>query len=497
MMIDKTVQFIFECRNLLFAKSLSILRTYGRNIGVACPTTLSKSDLIDEIISILSNSKEAILPSGRGAPVLDNRVDDKLVEEVHDLMLKYGLVELPPVVKVEEEPKAWKFSFDELFGPAKVSRSDRDSINKDRGDTNRIRFTGQLTTLKGVTYLLPLNCRENMKVPVTISTIQTYGLRKGDVLNCFIEKQGDGYSISGIDTINGYSCENFKRKQDFEEKDVCLPIRKINTYAEAYNSVANKFMDWVVPFGRGHRALLSSPPKTGKTQFLHAVAESASALNTNLTTLVLLIDQSPEVVGQFRKVLPKETFAFSTYEDEPEYQVFIAEYFLDRAKRLSECGQDVLLIVDSFNALAHAFNEIDLSAGGKMLPCGLESKTIHYIKKFFGAARCFAGGGSLTILGAASNETGNPADDVIMSELDSICNLEIYLKEEMSMRHLYPAITASSVYAKYHASMRYFDPTILIKLHADKFMNADITTLYTLLSTSKNEDEFLNVILNS
>ena len=490
MMIDKTIQFIFECRNLLFTKSLSILRTYGRNVGVACPTTLSKSDLIDEIISVLSNSKEAIEPSRRGAPVLDNRMDDKLVEEVQSLMVKYGLIE-PPTASTEILPKPKKVGPINILDPVKISSPPREKNN-----ANRIKFTGQLTTLKGVTYLLPLNCRENMKVPVSISTIQKYGLRKGDVLECFIEKE-DGYSISSVDTINGYSSECFRREQDFEEREVCLPIKKINTYNEAYNSVANKFMDWVVPFGRGHRALLSSPPKTGKTQFLHSVAESASALNTNLTTLVLLIDQSPEVVGQFRKVLPKETFAFSTYEDEPEYQVFIAEYFLDRAKRLSECGQDVLLIVDSFNALAHAFNEIDLSAGGKMLPCGLESKTIHYIKKFFGAARCFAGGGSLTILGAVSNATGNPADDMIMSELDSICNLEIYLKEEMSMRHLYPAIATTSVYAKYHESMRYFDPTILRKLHGDKFANADITTLYALLSASENEDKFLDVILNS
>ncbi|MBQ5930462.1 MAG: hypothetical protein IIX02_06700, partial [Clostridia bacterium] len=215
------------------------------------------------------------------------------------------------------------------------------------------------------------------------------------------------------------------------------------------SSLTAKYMDWVVPFGRGNRGLVIAPPKTGKTMFLEKISAGAATLNDDVTTLVLLVDQSPETVTQFRKVLSKDCLVYSTYEDEPERQLFVADCILKRAKRLAECGKDVLLIIDSLSALAHAYNETEESSGGKVLPCGLESKTVHFIKKYLGSARCLELGGSLTILGSVSNMTGNTVDDVIAAELSSICNLEIRLKEELAVRRIFPAVGTNSVYVKY------------------------------------------------
>jgi transcription termination factor Rho len=135
---------------------------------------------------------------------------------------------------------------------------------------------------------------------------------------------------------------------------------------------------------------------------------------------------------------------YTTYEDDPERQVFVAEYLLKRAKRYAECGSDVLVLVDSLSALARAYNDTDASIGGKMLVGGMESKTIQYLKRFFGTARCFEKGGSVTILGTVTVDSGNPADDLISAELSAIGNYEVCLNEQLARKRIYPAIELSS-----------------------------------------------------
>ena len=173
---------------------------------------------------------------------------------------------------------------------------------------------------------------------------------------------------------------------------------------------------------------------------MQEIARTSGALNNGLRVMTLLVDQSPECISQYRQFADKDNLVYTTYEDDSERQVFVAEFILKRAKRYAECGMDVLLLVDSFNSLARAFNDTDASAGGKVFACGLESKTVQYLKRFLGTARCFEKGGSITILGVVATDTGNPADDLIKAELSAIGNMEVALSNELAKRRIYPAL---------------------------------------------------------
>ncbi len=445
-------EFEFKCREFLSLQSLASLRSYGRLVGVASPTSKKKGELIADIVAVLLEEIPAQERSGRGAPVLDDRTDIKLIQAVEDLKFRYGIGE--DILKGTGYGRL-DFDYKEMIAefkkhPLKFVVNDSQPRTSDQTETDST-YCGQLATYNGLSLLLPLNYAEDgEKVLLAVEFIHHYELKEGDVVTCYIKKQNEIYVVTKITEINGEKADDFKRKQCFENAEVCYPFRKINVYdGQQYTSIAAKYMDFVVPFERGQRGLLISSPKAGKSKFIEKIAPAITALNAGLKTFVLLVDQLPETIGRFRKLIDKDALIYSTYEDEPERQVLVADYLLKRAKCLAECGQDVLLFVDSFNALARAYNETEDSSGGKMLSCGLEAKTVHYLKRYFGAARCLDKGGSLTIFGAVSNETGNPADDVICAELSAISNLEIRLKNELAAKGIFPAIATDSVCVKY------------------------------------------------
>lgn len=487
-------EFIFECREFLSAQSLASLRSYGREVGVVSPTSRKKGELIEEIIGVLSEDIPAQARSGRGAPVLDDRPDMKIVQEIERLKAKYDEAETS-----EGGQRVPNFDFSAMM--ANLKKKPTTFVLNCAGDFECYEdgspklFKGQLATQNGVSFLLPLDyLNDEDKMLIAIDFIRGYRLKEGDVITCCVKRTEQIAVVVRIEEINGVKPDFFTRTVHFEESGVRYPIGKIKTYDGALSASATaKYMDWVVPFGRGNRGLLIAPPKTGKTVFLEKVCAGATQLNDDVTTLALLIDQSPEAVGQFRKILSKDALVYSTYEDEPERQVFVAEYLLKRAKRLAECGKDVLLIVDSLSALAHAYNETEESSGGKMLPCGLESKTLHYVKKFLGAARCLENGGSLTIFGAVSNMTGNPADDLIAAELSSVCNLEIRLKEDLAARRIFPAVGADSVYVQYSEEGR-GEPEVLALLRQVNPAKLSGAQFLSYMEKSVSQEEFKDIL---
>jgi transcription termination factor Rho len=218
-----------------------------------------------------------------------------------------------------------------------------------------------------------------------------------------------------------------------------LPLRFVKTGYNDKVPVAAKAIVWILPLLKGQRACIRSLPKAGKTHLIYDLAMGAHG-QKDLRSFVLLLDQTPETVSRFRKLLPYTELIYTTYETDCDKQVYAAEFLLKRAKRYVESGYDVLLIVDSLNALARAYNETNESVGGKVLAGGLESKTVHYLKKYFGTSRCLEDGGSLTMLCALAEDTGNPADDIIASEVLSLSNYEIALNEKLAQRRVYPSI---------------------------------------------------------
>ena len=254
--------------------------------------------------------------------------------------------------------------------------------------------------------------------------------------------------------INGIDAETFSRSR-FDMMDVCYPFERLQVYEpNKFSKIEHKFTQWLTPLGKGQRGLIISSPKAGKTQYLYSLAQAVKGLNPTVETYVLLVDQAPETVSAFRKLVGDDNLLYTTYDDDPDRQIFVADFLMKRAKCQVESGKDVVVFVDSFNALARAYNDTDESAGGKTFANGLESKTIHYIKKYLGAARQTEKKGSLTILGSVTVGTGNPADEMIATELSTVANLEIRLSDALAYKRVFPALDVALVHCKQEENLR-------------------------------------------
>ncbi len=428
-------EFKYACKEFLSKQGIAALRPYGREVGVAEPTKKNKEELVSAIIAVLAGELSPIPRSKKGAPVKDDFVDPNIHEHMNYLCKRYPIVSETQCDDFDVQTR-----LKELKEHPHVLRvEDPNARILERKEIREI-YKGQLETLNGVSMLLPLNCMDNAdKIIISVELIRVYALREGDVVTCHAEKRNNVLVATEVLTVNELVVDSFKRV-DFDGCNVCFPQKQIHFYSEQYNSVTSKYLQWLISIGKGQRGLVISPPKAGKSTLLLEAASTASKLNKSMRVFTLLVDQSPENIGLFRKLVGGENLVYTTYEDEPERQVFVAEFILKRAKRYAECGLDVLLIVDSFSGLAHAYNETDASVGGKVLPGGLESKTVHYLKRYFGSARCLENGGSITILGSVAVDTGDPSDELLKAQLSAIGNLEISLSDELAKRRVYPAI---------------------------------------------------------
>ena len=448
-MKDKNNEFRYACKDYLQTLSLGDLRIYGRDIGVAQPTTKKKGELIELIVAILTGENSPIGKSNRGAPVKDSFIDPKIPKYIERLQQLY----IGGIDQSADDTSDYLARLQEMREKGEFVLTVEDP-NAEEIRKNGVRqiYKGQLQTLGGVSMLLPLTCIDSEdKIVISVEMIRAYDLREGDVITCYAEKRSSFFVVTTVLTVNDLVVDTFRRGH-FDDYGVCFPHKMIHTYEEGrYSGLANKYLEWLLPMGRGQRGLIVAPPKSGATALLLEVCQAAAKLNGSMRVLTLLVDQSPETVSQFRKVIEEGNLLYTTYEDESERQIFVADYLLKRVKRYAESGSDVLLIVDSFNALARAFNDTDASEGGRTLAGGMESKTVQYIKRYFGSARCFEKGGSLTVLGALSVDTGNPADDLLRAELSGIASYELSLSEDFARRRIYPAIDVASSSVKKNA----------------------------------------------
>lgn len=434
-------EFKRVCKEYLFKLNIAHLRSYGRYIGVARSTTKKKEDLIENIISILCEEAKPSEKSNRGAPVLSEYIDPKILTDIEAMKARYCSQETPEAFtpQMGTAERIYRFR-QENHNILRVEDPKAKEYEKSHPYFEQI-FRGQLEQMNEGPMLLPIDgSAPTERVLIPIEQIRKHDLREGDVISCRLLKQANFFLAGEVLAVNGLVVGSFQRNR-FNDCTACYPSERI-VFGDgklASTSTA-KFFRWLIPIGKGQRACIISSPKAGKTGLLAELAKAIKPSVENVTVMALLIDQSPENVGQFRKIVDKENLIFTTYDDAPERQVFAAEFLLKRAKRLAEGGMDVLILVDSLNALARAFNETEASEGGKTFAGGLESKTIHYIKKYFGAARCLEEGGSITILGTISEGTGNPADDLICAELSALDNLEIRLSDDLARRRIYPAL---------------------------------------------------------
>ena len=278
-------------------------------------------------------------------------------------------------------------------------------------------------------------------VYVSQSQIKLFGLKTGDSIQGVIRppKSGEKYfPLIKVNKINGLTPEEVRDRIPFDFLTPLFPTEKFNLTGHKGSSVSTRIMDLFAPIGKGQRGLIVAQPKTGKTVLLKEVANAIAANHPEVYLIILLIDERPEEVTDMARSVNAEVIS-STFDEPAEKHVKIANIVLEKAKRLTECGHDVVILLDSITRLARAFNTVS-PASGKVLSGGVEANALQKPKRFFGAARNIENGGSLTILATALIDTGSKMDEVIFEEFKGTGNMELQLDRRLSNKRIYPAI---------------------------------------------------------
>ena len=275
---------------------------------------------------------------------------------------------------------------------------------------------------------------------VSQSQVRLFGLKTGDTVLGQVRPPKDGekyFPLIKVSKINGLDPKVVRDRVSFQHLTPLFPDEKFNL-ADKSSSISTRIMDIFCPIGKGQRGMIVSQPKTGKTMLLKDVANAIAANHPEVYQIILLIDERPEEVTDMQRNVKGEVVA-STFDEPADRHVRVANIVLSKAKRLVECGHDVVILLDSITRLARAYNTVQ-PASGKILSGGVDANALHKPKRFFGAARNIEGGGSLSIIATALTETGSKMDEVIFEEFKGTGNMELQLDRRISNRRIFPAI---------------------------------------------------------
>ncbi len=332
---------------------------------------------------------------------------------------------------------------------------------------------------------------------VSQSQIKMYALKTGDTILGEIRppREGDKYfPLVKINRINGRSPEFIRDRVPFDFLTPLFPNEKFNLTGHGHNSnISVRVVDLFTPIGKGQRGLIVAQPKTGKTVLLKDIANAIADNHPEVYMIVLLIDERPEEVTDMQRSVKAEVIA-STFDEPADHHVKVANMVLEKAKRLVECGHDVVILLDSITRLARAFNTVQ-PASGKVLSGGVDANALHKPKRFFGAARNIEGGGSLTILATALTETGSKMDDVIFEEFKGTGNLELQLDRKLSNRRIFPAVDVTLSSTRRDDLL--YDPEYVNRVWILRNHLADMTSLEAMefmksrLEKTRDNEEFL------
>ncbi|MBQ3026698.1 MAG: transcription termination factor Rho [Alistipes sp.] len=276
---------------------------------------------------------------------------------------------------------------------------------------------------------------------VSPSQIKLFGLKAGDTVAGVIRppKEGERYfPLVRVTKINGLEPNFIRDRVQFEYLTPLFPSEKFNLTGAGHNSMTNRIVDLFSPIGKGQRALIVAQPKTGKTMILQSLANAIADNHPEVYMIVLLIDERPEEVTEMARHVKAEVVS-STFDEQASRHVKVAEMVLEKAKRMVECGHDVVILLDSITRLARAYNSVQ-PASGKVLSGGVDANALHKPKRFFGAARNTEEKGSLTIIATALIETGSKMDEVIFEEFKGTGNMELQLDRRIANKRIYPAV---------------------------------------------------------
>ncbi len=464
----------------LEGKSLTELREIARALGIK-NIMVKKRDLIDKIVGETSasepeaNKVEQPAPRKRGrkpravvsepaAEIQPEQHPENQKSPEHRAPEETPVTEIPTQKRRGRKPKAQVHQEQaaamepaELFSEQPEHRPAQSDALDSMPDSvfdeviTKDDFAGEIEG-EGVLEVMPdgfgflrsadynyLNSPDD--IYVSPSQIKLFGLKPGDTVSGAIRPPREGekyFPLVRVNEINGLAPEYIRDRVQFEYMTPLFPSEKFCLTGNGHNNMSTRIVDLFSPIGKGQRALIVAQPKTGKTMLLQAIANAIADNHPEVYMIVLLIDERPEEVTEMARNVKAEVVA-STFDEQASRHVKVAEMVLDKAKRMVECGHDVVIFLDSITRLARAYNSVQ-PASGKVLSGGVDANALHKPKRFFGAARNTEEKGSLTIIATALIDTGSKMDEVIFEEFKGTGNMELQLDRKLANKRVYPAV---------------------------------------------------------
>ena len=384
---------------------------------------------------------------------------------------------------------------------------EKEIVTEEKSDLEIARENGEITTgilevledgfgfLRSDNYLTGSN-----DVYVSASQIRRFNLRTGDFVTGYTRNPKNNERFRGlvyVNQVNGYDPEAVKQRKRFEDLTPTFPRERISLETD---NIALRIIDLLSPIGKGQRGLIVSPPKAGKTTLLKQSALAMMKNNKDLHIIILLIDERPEEVTDIKEATEGNNIEviYSTFDEMPEKHIKVAEMTIERAKRLVESGEDVVILLDSITRLARAYNLL-CTPSGRTLSGGLDPASLYMPKRFFGAARNTKESGSLTILATALIETGSKMDDVIFEEFKGTGNMELVLNRELQEKRVFPAIDLAKSGTRREdllLSEREIEAVNLMRRSLnDLRKDLAVERLLSMFSKTRTNEEFVNLIL--
>lgn len=438
-------------------KELQELHKIAKGMEIPKFEKLNKKDLVYQILDY-----QAVKGNSNNTP--KSRKEEKI--QINNMDTKD---EFQPIMPDEEIgiPLENKIQENELVKAVKPEDDDKPKIEKsndrrlgyqgrqrDNGRNSNFDFENIITS-EGVLELMPdgygfLRSSDYCYLPspddiyISQSQIKLFGLKTGDTVSGFIRPPKEGekfFPLVRIEFINGKDPGFIRDRIPFDHLTPLFPNKKLNI-SDKKSTLSTRVVDLFSPIGKGQRGLIVAQPKTGKTILLQEIANAIAANHPEIYLIVLLIDERPEEVTEMARNVNAEVIA-STFDEPAEKHAKISNIVLEKAKRLVECGHDVVILLDSITRLARAYNTI-APGSGKILSGGVDSNALHKPKRFFGAARNIENGGSLTIIATALIDTGSRMDEVIFEEFKGTGNMELQLDRKLANKRIYPSMDVVS-----------------------------------------------------
>ena len=435
-------------------------------------------------------------------------LEDKTLAELKELAKENNIKNISKLKKEELVQVLEHVINSETISTTEITKKNETDIKEDENNNQEgYKLTNEGDEIvEGILDILPdgygfLRGENYLSSPkdvyISVIQIRRFKLDKGDVIKGIARcKEGEKFpSLIFVGEVNGESPEKAARRKRFDELTPIYPTERIKLETDS-KEYAMRMIDLMSPIGKGQRGMIVAPPKVGKTTLLKKIANSISKNNPEEKLIVLLIDERPEEVTDMKRSINGEVI-YSTFDELPEHHVKVAEMVLERAKRLVEQGQDVVILLDSITRLARAYN-LTIPSSGRTLSGGLDPAALHKPKKFFGAARNIEFGGSLTILATALVETGSRMDDVIFEEFKGTGNMEVHLDRKLSEKRIFPAIDINKSGTRREDLLltpKEKETVFALRKAMNSMPVADVTEhVISMMVKSKNNQEFLDNI---